>query len=115
MRSGQAWLGDRRARSASGVSVAVTVPDQSFCNAPVHAEVCHDYGFAAFLCCSSHHACSRAAASGGKISGGKSEASNTWRTSITSSSAKGTREAHSIASVFDFTRMIQKPASSSFV
>jgi hypothetical protein len=47
--------------------------DQRVFNAPVQANKArHDHGFAAFLCCSSRHACSRAAASGGKISDGKS-------------------------------------------
>src|SRR5436309_1008548 len=47
-------------------------------------------------------------------SGGKSDASNTWRISMTSPAAKGTRLAHSIASSFDFTWIIQNPAISSF-
>src|SRR5437870_5497827 len=71
------------------------------------------HGFAAFLWRFSRSACSRAASSGGKISGGKSDASTTWRISITSPSANGQREAHSIASSFDFTRISQKPAISS--
>src|SRR5439155_1498315 len=58
-------------------------------------------------------ASSRAASSGDRTSGGKSEASKTWRTSTTSPSLNGTRLAHSIASCFDFTWIIQKPATSS--
>ena len=40
-------------------------------------------------------------------SSGKSDSSCTWRTSITSLSEPGHREAHSIASAIDFTWIIQ--------
>jgi hypothetical protein len=47
-------------------------------------------------------------------SGGKSSISCTWRISIISLSPAGHREAHSIASAFDLTWIIQKPPSTSF-
>src|SRR5882762_9324019 len=57
--------------------------------------------------------CSRTASWGDRTSGGKSAASKTWRISITSPSAKGTRLAQATASSLDFTWIIQKPATSS--
>src|SRR5216684_2904372 len=72
-----------------------------------------DYGFAAFLCILSRSACSRAASSGGKMSEGKSDASNTWRISTSVPPSNGARLSHSTASSIDFTCHSQKPAISS--
>src|SRR5262249_47158808 len=47
-------------------------------------------------------------------SGGKSDSSKTCRTSITLPSAAGQRDAHSTASAFDFTWIIQYPPMTSF-
>ena len=52
----------------------------------------------------------------GAAPGPKSSASNTWRISISASaSIAGQRFTHSIASSFDFTWIMVKPAISSFV
>src|SRR6266702_310401 len=74
-----------------------------------------DYGFAAFLCTFSRIACSRAASSGGKMSEGKSDASNTWRISTSVPPSNGARLSHSTASSIDFTCHSQKPEISSLV
>src|SRR5712664_1593247 len=73
-----------------------------------------DYFFFAATCERKRSSCSF---SSGVNSAPKSSASNTWRISISDSPAKGLgqRLTHSIASAFDFTCHIQKPAISSFV
>ena len=67
------------------------------------------------ICARMRSSCSR---SSGVNSAPKSSASNTWRISISDSvpgNGLGQRLTHSIASSFDLTWHIQKPATSSFV
>src|SRR5712691_3698495 len=71
------------------------------------------YALDALRWSSSRRACSRAASSHEKTSGGKSEASKTWRISTSAPSPKGAREAQSIASCLDFAWISQKPATRS--
>src|SRR5205823_9282663 len=70
--------------------------------------------FFAAICARRRSSCSL---SSGVNSAPKSSASNTWRISISESSriGLGQRLTHSIASCFDFTCQIQKPAISSLV
>src|SRR6266571_3693613 len=70
--------------------------------------------FFAAICARRRSSCSL---SSGVNSAPKSSASNTWRISISESSriGLGQRLTHSIASSFDFTCHIQKPATSSLV
>src|SRR6266404_6903365 len=93
-------------------------PTQKLFFPALHEPTTHDdHCFADFLCSSSRNDCSRAASSAGKISAGKSDASNTCRISISDSPSNGAglRLIHSIASSFDFTWSSQNPAINSFV
>src|SRR5438094_1117703 len=73
-----------------------------------HSNFLQGYRFAfAAICTATRSSCSL---SSGVNASPTSSASCTWRISISAPSPNGARLTHSIASSFDFTRQIQKPA-----